>query len=413
MKIQTTLSSNITSGPDITKIAITGGPCSGKTTGLSKIVQQLKDKGYKVLVSPESATKLIDAGAYPWEISPAVFQRQILLDTLMQEDRLVEAAIAYRNMGHKVVILCDRGAMDGQAYVSEKEFEGYVTDLGLTIHDICNIRYHAVMHMRTAALGAEEFYTLANNTARKETAEEARALDQRTLEAWQRHHHTRVIDNSTGFDDKISRLLAEVCTVIGDPLPIEKEEKFLIEPLDPVTIPVRVTVSTITQDYLLPANKPCRRSPCRSCKKPCFKPRLPGEGKISDKQACEVEGQRRVRSRTDTSGTSYFYTVKKHIRRGERLEIERMISRREYEELLEIRDPATRTIVKKRYCFFYENQPIEIDLFENLEGHENLALMEIEQTDQQQELVLPPFVKVLRNVTGDERFSNRALAVVV
>lgn len=404
------LNSTITLGKNIWIVAITGGPCSGKTTGLAKLVQMLKDKGYKVLVSPESATKLIEGGVHPWEVPTAIFQKQILLDTLMQEERFMEAAIAYRNLGHKVVMLCDRGAMDGQAYVGEGEFEGLCKALGFSLHDICNLRYHAVMHLRTAALGAEEFYTLENNAARKETPEDARALDQKTLEAWQRHHHPRVIDNSTGFEEKIQRLLAEVCAVLGDPLPIEREEKFLIEPLDLGAIPDRVTVSEIVQDYLLPANKPCRRSGCKSCAKPCFKPRNDSKKISSEAGFSEAEGQRRVRARSDSAGTSYFYTVKKDIRPGERFEIERMITRDEYEEFLKIKDPNLRTIRKKRLCFFHQNQFVEVDLFEDLEGHRNLAFMEIEQSHLQRELILPPFVKVLRNVTSDSRYSNRAIA---
>lgn len=378
------LGSTISLGVNIWMIAVTGGPCSGKTTGLAKLVQMLRDKGYKVLVSPESATKLIEGGVFPWELKSAVFQKQILIDTLMQEERFMEAAIAYRDIGHKVVILCDRGVMDGMAYVREGEFEQLCSSLKLSLHDICNQRYHAVMHMRTAALGAESFYTLENNAARKETPEEARELDQKTLEAWQRHHHPRAIDNSTGFDLKIERLLAEVSNVLGDPVPIEKEEKFLIEPLglqDIQSMPVHITESDIIQDYLLPVSNGAT------------------EG-IED-------GERRVRARSDSFGTSYFYTVKKHVRLGERLELERMISQREYEELLALKDSTLQTIKKKRLCMFWENQFIEIDLFNNPSG---LVLMEIEQTELQRNLILPPFIKVLQKVTDDKRYSNHALA---
>jgi hypothetical protein len=38
-----------------------------------------------------------------------------------------------------------------------------------------------VLHLVTAASGAEAFYTNANNTARRETADEARDLDSRIL----------------------------------------------------------------------------------------------------------------------------------------------------------------------------------------------------------------------------------------
>lgn len=40
----------------IHKIVLTGGPCGGKSTGLSKIEQELTEKGYKVFIVPETAT---------------------------------------------------------------------------------------------------------------------------------------------------------------------------------------------------------------------------------------------------------------------------------------------------------------------------------------------------------------------
>ena len=399
----TTLKSTIILGGGIHMIAITGGPCSGKTTGLSKLVQSLKDKGYKVLVSPESATKLINGGVLPWELSAPVFQKQILLDTLMQEERFMEAAIAYRDLGHKVVILCDRGLMDGQAYVkSPADFEEIVHELGFTLHDICNLRYHAVMHMRTAALGAEKFYTLENNTARMESPEEARIVDEKTLVAWQRHHHPRVIDNSTDFDGKILRLLAEVSAVLGDPEPIEREEKFLIDWLKDEDIPMTFASSEIAQDYLLPLVNGDQN-----------------EGvQVEGGQAEGEQVERRVRARKDASGTLYFYTEKRPVagcaRQGARIEIERMITEREYEELLKQKDPALHTITKKRHCFFYESQFIEVNLFYGLQDcggpRRYLAFMEIEQSHLQRELILPPFVQVVANVTGDSLYSNWALA---
>ena len=44
---------------NITKIAITGGPCAGKTTGLSYLEQKLTQIGYKVVIINECATELI------------------------------------------------------------------------------------------------------------------------------------------------------------------------------------------------------------------------------------------------------------------------------------------------------------------------------------------------------------------
>jgi len=76
--------------------------------------------------------------------------------------------------------------------------------------------YDGVIHLVTAAEGAESFYTIKNNKARVEGfAEEARLADKRTLEAWVGHPHLKVIDNSTDFENKMQRLMNEIIELIG------------------------------------------------------------------------------------------------------------------------------------------------------------------------------------------------------
>ena len=41
------------------------------------------------------------------------------------------------------------------------------------------------------------------HAVRGESPEEARALDVRAAQAWQAHPYFDVVDNSTGFDDKV------------------------------------------------------------------------------------------------------------------------------------------------------------------------------------------------------------------
>lgn len=362
-------------GEGIVVIVITGGPCSGKTTGLVLLRRMLEDRGYKVLISPESATKLITAGMKPGELPWMRFQEEILRDTWDQQQRIFSIAAGYRDLGRKVVVLCDRGLMDGEAYAGAPEFKALVGQMGLTYQDICAEPYHAAIHLRTAALGAEAFYTLANNDTRKETIEQARELDQKTLEAWQRHSHPRVIDNSTDFDGKLRRLFAEICAVLGDPVPLEKEDKFLIEPIDPHDIPVKWVESFITQDYLF---------------------------------APDEKGERRVRARADDGGTAYTYGIKQYVSAGVRTEREEMIPDREYRTLLTLRDPSKLTIKKRRICFFWGEQFFELDSLQ--EERTGVNFMEAERTDRSPELVLPPFVKVIANVTDDKRFSNAQVA---
>jgi len=366
-------------GENIYRIAIVGGPCSAKTTALAVLQSKLADRGYKVLIVPESATKLILAGIRPGAggLEGIEFQHEILQDTIAQEDRIASAAIRYRDKGQRVVILCDRGTMDGEAYVDAKAFRGMLEEFGYSPRTLCDERYHAVMHLRTAALGAERFYTTENNSARTESPELARELDQRTLEAWQRHPHPRLIDNSTDLKGKMDRLFAEICAVLGDPVPIEKEDKFLVDASEPVVIPVKFTESTITQDYLVPP---------------------------------DLREEYRVRAREGGDGTSYYFTRKRYVAPGDRIEIERLVTRREYASLIQLKDYRMRTIRKRRLCFFWKSQFFELDYFEEPAGEKGLVLLEAERTDRTPALDLPPFIRIVRNVTGEKHYSNYEIA---
>lgn len=48
--------------------------------------------------------------------------------------------------------------MDGSAYVSRGQWQALQDDLGVTTAQLRDNRYDAVIHMVTAADGAEEFY---------------------------------------------------------------------------------------------------------------------------------------------------------------------------------------------------------------------------------------------------------------
>ncbi|MBR5047414.1 MAG: ATP-binding protein [Eubacterium sp.] len=197
----------------ITKIVITGGPCAGKTTGLAEIKKKFTELGYCVLIVPETATELISGGVAPWTCaSPFEYQRFQMRLQMTKEEIFYQAAC---QMPHeKILILYDRGMMDNKAYLPDEEFAVLAEDYS-SEEELTN-RYDAVFHLLTAAKGAVEFYTLANNAARIETVEEAIQVDDRLLAAWKDHPHLRVIGNDYGFDRKIRDLLNEMADFLGE-----------------------------------------------------------------------------------------------------------------------------------------------------------------------------------------------------
>ena len=91
-----------------------------------------------------------------------------------------------------------------------------------------------------------------------------------------------------------------------------------------------------------------------------------------------------------------------------RIEIEDEISREEYEELLKRADPKCRTIEKVRYCVEYGEFEFEIDVFP---FWQDKAFMEVEMPSEDTNVPLPDFVKIIREVTDDNRYTNHALAI--
>ena len=67
-----------------------------------------------------------------------------------------------------------------------------------------------VLHLVTAADGAETHYTCENNTARTETPERACDLDKKAWGCWAGHSHHVRVDNSTDFAGKMQTALDAV-----------------------------------------------------------------------------------------------------------------------------------------------------------------------------------------------------------
>ena len=175
----------------ISKIVITGGPSAGKTTGLSWIQNAFTKLGYVVLFVPETATELITGGVAPWTCGSNLDYQRCQMRLQMEKERIFEQA-ARTMREEKILIVCDRGAMDNKAYMDELEFSRILSEFGTTEVQLRD-SYDAVFHLVTAAKGAEKFYTTENNKARTETVEQAAALDDKLIAAWTGHPHLRVI----------------------------------------------------------------------------------------------------------------------------------------------------------------------------------------------------------------------------
>ena len=359
----------------ITKIVITGGPCGGKSTAMSWVQNAFTQMGYTVLFVPETATELITGGVAPWTCGTNADYQKCQLMLQLEKERVFEQA-ANTMDNENILIVCDRGTLDNKAYMKPEEFDEALSFLKTNEVELRD-NYDAVFHLVTAAKGAEEFYTTENNSARTETVEQAVALDDKTVAAWTGHPHLRVIDNSCSFEDKMKKLVAEISSFLGEPEPFEIERKYLIEYPD--------------IDWL-ENNPTCQRIEI-----------------IQTYLNSEDGDEIRVRQRGIEGNYIYFQTIKKKVSGVKRVEIERRLSQSEYLKLLMDADTTKRQIRKTRYCLTYENQYFEIDVYPF--WHDR-AIMEIELSNENENIVFPEHIKVIKEVTDDPSYKNASLATI-
>lgn len=359
----------------ITKIVITGGPCAGKSTALSWIQNAFAEKGYRVLFVPETATELITGGVAPWTCGENLDYQMCQMRLQLQKEAIFEQA-ARTMAADRVLIVCDRGALDNRAYMNDGEFACVLSSLGLSEVKLRD-GYDAVFHLTTAAKGAAAFYTTANNQARTETPEEAAALDDRIIAAWTGHPHLRVIDNATAFEEKMKRLIAEIAAFLGEPEPLEIERKYLIAYPDLA---------------LLERIPHCRRV------------------EINQIYLVAPEGEeRRIRQRGADGEYVYYETIKRAVSGAARVEVERRLTQSEYLKLSMEADPARHPVRKTRYCLTENGFSYEIDVYP---FWNDKAILEVELRDEDTEVFFPGFIHVIREVTEDPSYRNAALALV-
>lgn len=363
----------------IKKIVCTGGPCGGKTTLLSTLEKEIAEKfpDWYLMIIPETASELIINGIRPFGncLSLLRFQKYVLQKQL-QKEKLYEE-VAKELPYDKVLIVCDRGLCDNIAYCDNDEcsaedmFARLLAPYNLTLTDARD-SYDLIIHLVTAAKGTN-CYTTENNTARTETEEEAIALDEKTLNAWIGQPNLKIIDNSTNFSDKINRALNEIYDVMGEKS-IEYTKKMLVKlpNLNKLNYNRKIT---IIQNYLYSDN-----------------PNI----------------EKRIRQRIYGKNSSFYYTEKNTISDGNgRLKSERKITEREYLSLMSQIDTSYHQITKERYCFVYDNQYMNLDVFP---FDKEKGLLEVSLKENDTTIEYPDFIEIIKEVTEDVKYNNISLA---
>ena len=202
------------------RVVLTGGPCGGKSSALKDFTKKLNEHGYDVYTAPEVPTIMINGGCqYPGMEGKEeldAFETALLKLQLQMESSFTQCAAS---TGRPSVLVLDRGLMDPAAYLPTEQWQGILKRNGFTEEDFLS-RYDLVLHLVTAADGADKFYVYndgtskGNNSARKETPEQARVLDKKIMKCWGNHKNQAIIRNGRPFKLKIEEATGKVIGMI-------------------------------------------------------------------------------------------------------------------------------------------------------------------------------------------------------
>ena len=372
------------------RIALTGGPCGGKTTALARLSSYLKERGFEVGVAPEAFTLLMTNGiSFDFYDTPNVNMGRVIQNSVMSLQMALEDSLAnvLKNRGKPAVLICDRGLMDGSAYMTKEDWETLIEEREdiRSIVEVRDQRYNAVFHLVTAAQGAERYYTLENNVVRTETVAEARDQDEKTRMAWLGHPKLCVFDNSTDFEGKLERVVAAAAKLVGLPSKLHsrvssRNNKFLLKGRPNLSIfppSVKYQVFDIEKVYL-----------------------YDDVNLEDDPEFCEEFCFVRKRSYSNNRGTAYGQTTVRRTRESsdQEIEVKRIISLREYNSAIKSRDMSRHIIRQTRISFLWQTQSFVVHMYNA--PIDNVCLLYCQTESDHADIEFPPFLDVERPVSN-------------
>ncbi|XP_021699713.1 TRPL translocation defect protein 14 isoform X2 [Aedes aegypti] len=410
-------------GKKVYKLVLTGGPCGGKTTGQARLCTFFENLGWKVFRVPETATVLLSGGikfsdlttdevsqkasdhrtifkdgipehsvdktaSCPRCLAAAAdkpngseaykFQENLLRTMIQMENTFFELG---KSCTRNCLIICDRGVMDASAFVSKEKWDRMMRTNSWNSVELRDNRYNHIVHMVSAANGAEAFYSTEDHACRSEGVDLARELDYKSAAAWIGHPYFDVIDNSSDFESKVNRMIECVCQKLG----IDTGDRLLT-----TSKKVKFLVSDLPKDSAFPAFQDF-------------------EVVHHYLQSAGPRVQARLRKRGQNGHFSYIHTIRRPHLHGQSIEVKTQLTHRDYLNMLTQRDDAHFTIYKKRRCFLVNNQYFQMDIYKD-PGHprcKGLILLETYTSLSGDKLkgILPKFLNIVKEVTGQPDYS--------
>ena len=354
---------------ELKKIVLTGGPGAGKTTALPYCIECLLSAGFEVVVISEGATAVMNSGiSVKSNVVDAIeFQRSIMKYQLLWEN--MAQSISYKT-DRPLVLLLDRCMIDNKAYITKDEWEKLIAEFNLSELEIFS-RYDMIVHLVTAAYGAEYAYSCDNNIQRGEkTIEEARKTEDNIKSAYYGHINIRYIDNSTDFEMKKQRVVNSIFEYLNLAIPSIWQRKYIVDKENFLNIINKFNPQyrDIEQTYLL---------------------------------SSDSNIERRIRKIGLDGQYAYYYTVK--YRDNSIGTKEQSITYEMYNLLLKEADKTRSTIKKRRYYFSKDYIYYTVDDFEE---SKNKLILEARISDKNTNIEFKEYDGTFDEVTDDKNYLN-------
>lgn len=118
------------------------------------------------------------------------------------------------------------------------------------------------------------------------------------------------------------------------------------------------------------------------------------------------ETEHRIRLVREGDEVRYYKTEKTPVNSLKRREEETLIDCVEYDAILKA-EKHPRVLSKTRYSIPFDGHIIEIDIYPFWNDR---AIAEMELSSERETVALPPFIKVVKEVTGEPQYKNSSLA---
>lgn len=341
----------------ITKIVITGGILSGKSTCCHEIKKHFEKKGYKVVIVPSMESILEENGFADFNNYQELLKSRLEFEKTF--NNLVQAIDA-----NKILVLYDGASLDIRSMCTKREFTTICNTLSISIEEIRN-SYDAVFHLKSIAKWDNALFNKLNDINTIDSSL-AIALDDKIIDTWIAHANYRMIDCCISIEDKAKKLIHEIAKFLNE------DERFYIEKKYLIHIP-----DTSYLDKL----------------GGCSKVKMTLTYLNGSSEQCDIKLLLR-----DEDGKKFY----KKIIKGNNKKSTISLSAEEYIDELDNKMLDRNPIIKYRYSFIYHSVYYKIDIFED----KDFSILEVDLLSSHETIHFPSFIEVIKDVSDDPNYKN-------